>query len=247
MNELTTGKPPYRNDSGFNHSRRSATRPGDFSSGTRQLDCDNRSELNRRQNLPNTSLVTRCEERFRRNGSTPLTSDIKSRDVEQPGHRGISSASSLPSIMKSYIVLLFTALWVSTTSAFALQMRDLLGTWTGKHQETINGSGFAYKTSLNGKKISDGTIRITERGPLYPYVSTYTFRKDGKFTSRVTSASGSSILSTYRGTWKSSNGRISILAKGTDGKLSGALSDSTAGFRFTGNTDHIRVVINARR
>jgi hypothetical protein len=149
--------------------------------------------------------------------------------------------------MKTCIPLLLTAICTSTTPALALQIGDLLGTWTGKHQETQSGSGFAYKTSLKGNKLPGGTIRLTERGALYPYASTYTFHNDGKFTSRTTSAGGSIIYSTYKGTWVKRNGRIALSANGTDGKLSGSISETATGFRFTGNTDHLDLVISARR
>jgi hypothetical protein len=142
--------------------------------------------------------------------------------------------------------IFFLAL-LTVLPAQAISLKDMKGRWSAKHIETTDGEGIRLSSSIVASKGSSGAwiIKETVTSPI-SVKATYTFQKDGKFKSVVV-RSGHTILSTYTGTWKASGGVIKITAKGTDGRLSAALTGDTNKFKLSGTFGGSKLTINGKR
>jgi hypothetical protein len=146
--------------------------------------------------------------------------------------------------MKTAIALLILACSLPLHAAGS-PLKALIGQWSGTHKETQNGAGQLFKTTLEGKKRSNGAVALTEKTES-GYVFKYRFSKNGKFWAQ-TSISNVVIVSTYSGKWKAKNGKITISGKGTSGRLSGILATSKSRLKFNGKAGSLRITVKARR
>lgn len=147
--------------------------------------------------------------------------------------------------MKNPICLLL-ALVATLAPASAFQLKDLLGTRTGSHKETQNGSGPIYKATWRGAKRADGAYQVSETQES-GYNAKYLFFKNGKFSAQTDILGGSYIVSTYKGTWKQKGSKVTISANGTDGKLTGTISSTSGGFQFIGRTNHWQITVKMKK
>lgn len=151
--------------------------------------------------------------------------------------------------MKS--ALLIFALFVS--NVYAIQLKDLVGQWSGTRKETVNGVGATTKVSIiTISKSGSVATMVKGNSPLLgPFVAKENFSKDGKFTESVTTTSGF-IVASNKGTWKIKNGLIEIKSSG--GSLSGNVtirgSIQTFGknqIKYQGTSNSAKVSYNVKR
>ncbi|RYD40458.1 MAG: hypothetical protein EOP85_14215 [Verrucomicrobiaceae bacterium] len=139
--------------------------------------------------------------------------------------------------MRSYITAI-TILTIAVTHANAAKPRYLMGKWTGTKTERVASSIFREKVQLEGRKLPDGTIRLTERSfrflkvPLSEY--RYNFRPDGAYTETMffRSASVSTNDVIVRGTWRV-EGNLIILSGKSYGVSKGTGSIKISQRKFT--------------
>ena len=150
--------------------------------------------------------------------------------------------------MKTALLLL--SLLVSHASA--IQLKDLIGSWSGQRTVTLNGIGTQSKVTAEIAPRAGGVI-IEARGesPSYgQYSARQVFTKEGKFLETVTALNY--IVSSSKGTWKVKNGVIQIVASGGNlgGKIGIAGSIQTYGknrIKYRGTSNGSKVSFNIRR
>ena len=104
-------------------------------------------------------------------------------------------------------------------NASAIQLKDLVGSWSGQRTETLSGTGTQYKITAEITSNSGGVVMASKgSSPIIgPYKARDVFSKDGKFSETITTSGF--IVSSAKGSWKIKNGVIEITATG--GNLSG--------------------------
>ena len=102
-----------------------------------------------------------------------------------------------------------------------MNLKDLVGSWSGSRTEIESGVGVTNKTTINGNIRSDGGVLLIEKGTS-PIIGDYTsrdeFHKSGKYKG-VSKTSYGLIISSSSGRWKMTKDGIAI--SGTGGNLSG--------------------------
>ncbi|MES2657728.1 MAG: hypothetical protein V4689_03865 [Verrucomicrobiota bacterium] len=141
---------------------------------------------------------------------------------------------------------ILAALLLAASPVFAISPKDLVGDWSGRHEETVKGKSETISVRLEGSKTTGGGFQLVEYASSLSITATYVFKKDGKFSCKTVQY-GMYVLSSYSGRWQTSSGKLVISADGRDGRLLGSVVETEKGFKFTGNASKSKIVITAKR
>jgi hypothetical protein len=166
---------------------------------------------------------------------------------------GFDKVSPASHAMKNRILPRLALVFVlSAGAASAIQLKDAVGRWTGRHQETRGGVGSYTHILVKGKRLAGGGLLLTEKGnsaELGRYVTKYRFTKRGGFTQ--TTVAGGFVLQSATGTWEKMDGKIVVSGIGQNAggshEFRGTLR-ATAGERvkYTGRSGDVTVKIDGR-
>jgi hypothetical protein len=149
--------------------------------------------------------------------------------------------------MKTLLILLVLA-----SSVHAIQLKDLIGNWSGQRRDVVNGVGVQYKVTVESSAKAGGVVMIIKGfSPVWgPIRARETFKKDGTFSETLT-ASGF-ILASGKGKWEIRDGKIHINATGGNlgGKVRVAGAISKIGknqMKYSGKSNGANVSFNLKR
>jgi hypothetical protein len=148
--------------------------------------------------------------------------------------------------MKSLLLTAFLIL--SAACASALELKDLRGNWVGPHIEIYKGRAAAFASTFTGSGPVTGeslTMVETTTSPRM-ITATYTFTAQGSFAMTAIE-SGSVVISSYFGSWKSKNGKITISGIGTNGRLKATITGTNSAFLVKGKFGKSKVSISANK
>lgn len=145
-------------------------------------------------------------------------------------------------------LLLTGFLILSAACASAIELKDLRGNWVGPHIEIYKGRAAAFASTFNGAGPVTGeslTVVETTTSPRM-ITATYTFTANGTFAMTAIE-SGTVVISSYFGSWKSKNGKITISGVGSGGRLNATITGTTAAFQVKGKFGKSKVTISANK
>lgn len=145
-------------------------------------------------------------------------------------------------------LLLTACLVLSAACASAIDLKDLRGNWVGPHIEIYKGRAAAFASTFSGSGPVTGeslTMVETTTSPRM-ITATYTFTANGTFAMTAIE-SGTVVISSYFGSWKSKKGKITISGVGSNGRIKATITGTAATFQVKGKFGKSKVTMSANK